>query len=291
MKIGANLLVHTPSGESGKLVTQAAAIAVRSLVESDVSQHALHIVVVDNRCTHWAFTRWRRELHGWAPLEHLTFVASEGTSFAAARNTGYRQLNYLDSGWDLFLEFDVDNVFPRVWFTPLWQAWRRESRVGLASPGTIMSTYWSPQREPSLEIDYSSMDYSWIAHLVDEESARCRTLHRRKTGEVRHPPVLKRAECLREIGLYDEAFQGGGWEDWDENVRALHTGWKVRTFLSSFVFHWTAWERVLLGGWQGEGDACLTPNREYFFKKWPGVEEYYTEYLAARDRLYCQGGA
>ena len=135
-----------------------------------------------------------------------------------------------------------------------------------------------------MHVDYAAMHYSQIRHAVNLKAERCRKLYAGRVGLVRHPPVLKRAACLRAAGLYDEEFQGGGWEDWDENLRVLKAGWEVRTFLDSFVFHWTSWEHVVLGGWQSPGGGV--PSRDRYFGKWPNSLEYYKGYLGERDKLY-----
>jgi len=286
MQIGANILVHAPGDERGELATAAAAIAVRSLVESDIAEHDLRLVVVANDCHGRAFEDWQAALLAWPALKYVTVVPTrEGTSFSHARNVGYKLMHYGHSAWDMFLEFDTDNVFPAVWFKPLVEKLAAYPKAGIFSPGCMMASHWRPVREPQIEVDYSTMHYNQIRAAVDAEAALCRRRYAGRVGVIRHPPVLKRPACLRDIGLYDEHFEGGGWEDWDENMRALAAGWEVRTFLSSFVFHWTAWEHILMGGWQS-GSRWSTANRTYFFGKWPDGAGYHEAYLGARDMLY-----
>ena len=151
-----------------------------------------------------------------------------------------------------------------------------------------MASHWHPTREPAIDIDYAEMHYSQVRYAVDQKAAECRRLYKGRVGSVRHPPVLYRAACLREIGLYDPNFVGGGWEDWDQVMRVEATDqWQVCTFLSSFVFHWTRWEGSILGGWQHRSsESDDVANRRYFFAKWPGAPEVYRAYLGERDRLY-----
>jgi len=285
MRIGANILVQAPGDYRGDLATAAAAIAVRSLVESDIAEHDLRLVVVANDCHGRAFDEWQRDILAWPKLKHVTVVPTgEASSFSHARNVAYNLMHYGHSAWDMFLEFDSDNVFPAVWFEPLMRSLGEYPRAGIFSPGCIMASHWSPVREPHIPVDYGAMHYSQIRHAVNAKAAECRKRYAGRVGSIRHPPVLKRPACLREIGLYDEHFQGGGWEDWDENMRAVKAGWEVRTFLSGFVFHWTAWEHVLLGGWQSPGGGVA--NRNYFFQKWPNAPAYHGAYLGARDMVY-----
>ncbi len=286
MRIGVNLLTYSPEGAHGALLTSGAAMAVRSLVESDIMEHDVRLVIVDNGSNHPAYNEWRDGLHRWHKIEHLKFVSTGiPTAFSQARNTGYRAMHYEHASWDMFLECDTDNVFPAIWFAPLLEALEEHPKAGIVSPGTMLSDHWHPQHERTLHVDYANMHYSQIRHAVNLAAEECRQLYKGRTGTVRHPPVLKRPACLRDIGLYDEKFLGGGWEDWDENLRALQAGWEVRTLLSSFVFHWTAWEHAVLGGvWQSPGGGVHNRNR--YYNKWPQSHQYVRSYNAARCRLY-----
>jgi len=279
MRIGAQILVHAPDGKLGQLVTQAAAIAVRSLQESDAARHDLTVLVVEHGCRHPDYFRWR-------DISHAQVCSlPTGLNFSQARNWGYKTFGL--ENFNLFLEFDVDNVFPTLWFEPLRAFLQENPKVGLLSPGAVMADKWEPCNIPVVQVDYEAMHYSDILWRVNKAAHICRWAYRGKVGSVRYPPVLKRTHCLQEMGLYDEGFVGGGWEDWDEVMRCHAAGWEVRTCLDSFAFHWGAWQRVMQGGWSGRDDSVdELNNRAYFFSKWPDGEPVRQEYIEAWNQLY-----
>jgi len=285
-RVGAQILIHAPEGDVGRLTTQAAAVAVRSLFESDIPSTLLRVVVVDNGSTHLTFHEWLQEKV--YPNPQVRVVRIECTSFSRGRNVGYRRLLEWDEyPWDIALEFDVDNIFPKVWFEPLRRYLATHPQVGLLSPGTVMSDHWEPCEVPTAVIDYETMHYDEMRRRVNKVCAICRAAFGGKRGVVRHPPVLKRRVCLEDIGLYDEGYEGGGWEDWDEVMRAHKGGWLTRTCLDSFVFHWTAWSHVLNNGWVGENPVRLYQrNQRRFFSKFPDSHDFYREYLRNRGQLY-----
>jgi len=284
LRVNGNLLVHAPPGITGRVVTKAASYAVRSLVESDAGRHDLHLTVVAIDCDNPAFSDWAKRLER-AGLATIVPVGVVG--FGQARNVGYDAANYQSRDWDVFIEFDSDNVFPFRWFHPLMKYLKTSPRAGIVSPGLIMAEHWRPKLEPSLDIKYSTQSYDYIHTLVDLEAERCVSLYGGRVGESRYPPVVRRPACLRDVGLYDGRFEGSLWGDWDEIMRLHQAGWEVRTCLDSFVFHWTAWEKVVLGGWQGRDPVDDDRvNRTQFFEKWPDAEEMVTEYNRKRAQLY-----
>ena len=287
MKIGANLLTHAPSGPDGDLVTAANAVAARSLLESDIMEHDLHLYIVDNDSNNPVYDTWQRRL-SLLYRKQVTFIPTgKSLPFSRARNAGYDAMSYQDPAWDLFLELDSDNVFPTRWFAPLLESLEEHPEAGIFSPGVIISNQWKTPA-PTLAVDYKTMSYAVILEALNVAAASARSLYRGRVGEVRHPPVLARSGCLREIGLYDPEFRGGGWEDWDQILRVGDTtDWKVRTFLSSFVFHWMSWERGLLRQWQGAGNSQSEVwNRSYCAQKWPDLWTVYRDYNRSKTLLY-----
>jgi len=284
LNVNANLLVHAPSGDIGKFVTKAASYAVRSLVESDAGRHNLQLTVVAIGCDNPAFDDWQRRME---QSKLATFVPVDSASYTHGRNIGYEDADYLDPVWDVFIEFDTDNVFPYQWFEPMMDAMDAFPEAAILSPGTIRAQHWNAAREPSVDIQYETQTYDYIHIMVDEEARRCVKRYGGRVGEVRDPPVIRRSASFRKMGLYDESFNGSLWNDWDEIMRVRQAGWEVKTILNSFVFHWTAWEKTLLHGWHGQDPLSDDEtNRTRFFEKWPDASSYYQEYLAARDRLY-----
>ena len=280
MRVGCNLLTRADDPR----FVQAAAGAVRSLVESDLRQYNPFVLVTTQgpRCTD--FYQWQVDLRAvWTNLDMIDVPAF--CSFAEGRNSGY---TFMGMGkFDLLLEFDNDNLFPNYWFEPMLRFLESHPRAGLVSPGTIMAEKWELCDTPTVRIDYEGMHYTDMLWRVNKEARLCRAAYAGRTGRVRYPPVLKRSQCLQEVGLYDEGFRGGSWEDWDECVRVAAGGWETWTCLDSFVFHWTAWERTVQGNWAGgNDDADQVANRNRFFDKWPEAAEFMAAYMESRHGLF-----
>jgi hypothetical protein len=96
-------------------------------------------------------------------------------------------------------------------------------------------------------------------------------------------PVAKRVSMLREIGLYDETFAGGNFEDTDEVRRAAAAGWKYVVVGESVVFHYYVFSRLVVGP---NHQQAYRENYQRFLGKWPDVRDFLKTYNAQLEAIY-----
>jgi GT2 family glycosyltransferase len=105
-----------------------------------------------------------------------------------------------------------------------------------------------------------------------EEHARA--VRRKRSGqyqEVRRLVgfcLLARADLFRSIGLFDEGYSIGNFEDDDLSMRAVLGGWRLRIARDVFVHHFGS--RTFIGNKIDYREA-MERNKAYFVEKWRGV--------------------
>lgn len=91
--------------------------------------------------------------------------------------------------------------------------------------------------------------------------------------------MLIKREALNKVGLLDEQFSPGNFEDTDYGIRLIQAGYRNRVCKNSFIFHW---------GGQSFGKkheryvALIEKNKKLFEDKW---REKYSEYSSIRTDI------
>jgi GT2 family glycosyltransferase len=80
--------------------------------------------------------------------------------------------------------------------------------------------------------------------------------------------LLARAEVFRSVGVFDEGFGVGNFEDDDFSMRAVLGGWKLVIARDVFVHHFGS--RTFAGN-RIDYRAALERNKAYFIEKWQGA--------------------
>lgn len=221
---------------------------VASIVAHTPEPH--EIVFVDNGSTDGT-PEWLATVPNARVLRNATNLG-----FAAAANQGIRA-----AAADRILLLNNDVVLSEGWLAGLARHLERDPRVGLVGP---VSNYVSgPQLDPTA--GYESV-------LEMEEHARRTARERRGQSEEARRLVgfclLARAQVFREVGLFDEKFALGNFEDDDLCVRAVLAGWRLVIAKDVFVHHYGS--RTFLGNRINYREA-LERNKAYFLEKWHGV--------------------
>ncbi len=208
------------------------------------------IVFVDNGSTDGT-PEWLATVPGARVLRNATNLG-----FAAAANQGIRA-----AAADRIVLLNNDVVLTEGWLAGLARHLERDPRVGLVGP---VSNYVSgAQLDPTAA--YESV-------LEMEEHARRTARERRGQSEEARRLVgfclLARAQVFREVGLFDERFALGNFEDDDLCVRAALAGWRLVIAKDVFVHHYGS--RTFLGNRINYREA-LERNKAYFLEKWRGV--------------------
>ncbi len=202
-------------------------------------------------------------------IEDATVVhAATNLGFAGGVNLGLAAAK----GHALLL--NSDTVVPRGWLPRLLAALDRNSAIGIVGP---MSNYASgPQMILDLELESLDDINAYSDQLYEE---RCGTFGR--TNRLVGFCMLVRDTVLAKVGLFDERFGIGNYEDDDYGVRVQQAGFELRVALDCFVFHFG---HRTFSGMGIHGDqlrTLLDENGERFREKWSNSPEH--DRAAARD--------
>jgi GT2 family glycosyltransferase len=264
MTIGVNLIVcsRIPAHR------RATEVAVLSLLDSDLSDDA-RLVAVDNGS--------RDDTATWLASQGFEVIhLPENVGIVPARNAATGKL--LNGECDIIVEIHNDMLFPRRWFLPLIDVLETQPDVGLASSRLI--TPRGTLGSPKVTVNYAKR-YEILRGFVNREAVRARRPGLLRPG-LQHP-VAKRAAMLRQIGLYDEGFQWGNFEDTDEIKRASDAGWRYVVVGDSIVWHHYSFSRLDLDPDHG---ASYRANYKRFLAKWPDAQTFLRTYQAQTEAIY-----
>lgn len=273
MKIGVSLLTCRLEE---RLFGRATVAAVTSLLASDLYlDHEVTAICVDNGSAvgSEAF-RWLVE----AGFAVMRLPKNEG--IAPARNRASQVL--LDHGCQYIVEMHNDHVFPGLWAMPLFLALETRPRLGML--GTALVTGRGVFGSPVLRLDYTH-DLSIVLSMVEDACALAREQYAASQPRLRRGlqhPVIKRAEALRAVGLYDETFKGQNFEDTDEVRRMEQAGWEVMVSVDSFVYHHYNLSRMTIG----DPVLAYRENRRTFREKWSDSHEWLIGWDRALQEVY-----
>jgi len=154
-----------------------------------------------------------------------------------------------------------DTIVPMGWLAVLRRALLREDDIGMTGP--MSNCVSGPQHIPGLE--FTSLDD------INAFAATCATQNAGQYQDVDRLVgfcLLIREEALKKVGLFDESFGIGNFEDDDYCLRARQAGYRLRIARDAFVFHYGS--RTFLGmGIAGERwNELMTTNRRNFVRKW-----------------------
>lgn len=251
--------------------------AILSLMRSDLPRGSApaRIVIVDNGSTD-STVAW---LTAWAAETSVPVTVvplRENLGIAAARNIGYRLLLEDPALWAV-AEIHNDMIFPGRWLRPLIETLQGDDRVGLAS--SCLLTHRGVLGSPTVKLSYDWPVDRLIA-TVDRHAATTR-LFAIRPG-LQHP-VLKRVAMLREIGLYDEGFRWGNFEDTDEVKRAADAGWLYVVIGASVVYHHYTMSRTTL---TPDHSRVYLDNRRWFFAKHADAAAFLARYQQETEAIY-----
>lgn len=182
----------------------------------------------------------------------------ENQGFAAANNQGI----VLTSG-DAVVLLNNDTIVTRGWLGGLIAPLRRDRAIGMVGPVTNFAG-----NEACIPVSYTQLDQM---HVFAERYCR------EHEGEVRDLPMLGmfcvaiRRDVLQEVGLLDERFGVGMFEDDDYAMRVKAKGYRMVCAEDVFVHHFGRSAMKRLDG--TAYDALFERNRSLFERKWHVVWE------------------
>lgn len=154
-----------------------------------------------------------------------------------------------------------DTLVPRGWLSGLCAALESSSDIGMTGP---MSNYVSgSQLIPGLS--FQSLDE------INTFASRRRAFYAGKLRDVARLVgfcLMIRDQVVAEVGLFDESFGLGNFEDDDYCVRVLRAGYRLCVDEGSFVFHYGNRTFQSLGLVNERWEHLLEENAARFGAKW-----------------------
>jgi tetratricopeptide (TPR) repeat protein len=159
------------------------------------------------------------------------------------------------------LLLNSDTLVPRGWLGRLENALESAADIGIVGPRSNCVS-------GSQQID--GLEFT----SLDEINAFAGELAAKHPGQLRDVArlvgfcMLIRDEAIQKIGLFDEAYGVGNFEDDDYCLRALRAGYRLCVAEDAFVFHYGS--RTFLGmGMTGDAwDGLFKRNEQLFAEKW-----------------------
>jgi GT2 family glycosyltransferase len=212
------------------------------------------ILVVDNASSDGTIRLLDEMSERHADLRVVKLGTNRG--FPAAANIGLSEA----SGAHLVL-LNNDTVVPRGWATALVRHLSRDPKLGLVGPVTNAIA-----NEARVEVGYGDLADmpAWAADWMRTHDGETFPI-----SMLAFYCVALRRTVLQDVGLLDERFGVGLFEDGDYNRRARERGWEVRCARDAFVHHWQMASFRRLG--RDEYLRVYEENRKRFQEKWGGA--------------------
>ena len=188
---------------------------------------------------------------------------TDATALHAGRNLGF------PAGTNLGLKratghvvvLNSDTVVSEGWLTQLETALLSEDDFGMAGP--MSNQAGGAQQIDGLALHTPAEIDAFALQLAQQRPGAVRTCHR-LVGFC----LMVRGDVLAKVGLLDEAFGIGNFEDDDYCFRVRQAGYRLAVAEDCFVFHHggRTFEGMGLAG--DEFNALLARNRQRYMDKW-----------------------
>ncbi len=181
--------------------------------------------------------------------------AGKNLGFAGGVNLGMKHAE----GHVLLL--NSDTIVPGGWLSRLERALLQAPDIGMVGP--MSNCVSGSQLMDGLE--FTSME---------EINAFSNTLAAQKAGRLRDVArlvgfcLLIRDTVVREVGLFDEAYGLGNFEDDDYCLRTLRAGYRLCVAEDCFVFHYGSRTFLSMGIVDERWTGLLEQNERLFQEKW-----------------------
>jgi len=189
-------------------------------------------------------------------MEHVTVIRSEqNLGFAAGVNLGLTQAE----GHVVLL--NNDTLVPEAWLEGMLSVLDHDSNVGAVGP--MSNCVSGSQLIPDLQLESMEAINEYASHRRAELAVQPRTVAR-LVGFC----MMLRDRVVRDVGLLDELFATGNFEDDDYCVRILRAGYQLCVDEGSFVFHYGSQTFQAMGLVGEAWHSLIAANDARFQAKW-----------------------
>ena len=209
----------------------------------------------------------------------LLVINKENVGFACANNQGLSTSN-----GEYIVLLNPDTIVADGWFEELQIVIDRNPEIGLISPMTNRVGHYGGL--PSLDLVGNDAN-----QLVIQKSLLLISLFKGKYLEMPRLGfycVVGKSIVFQEIGMFDEKYIVGGYEDDDYCNRLVNAGYKLALALGSFVYHYQ--DMSFSGVEFEERKKIARGNQRYYESKWGSYHnllefDYFIDLLQKSVRL------
>ncbi|WP_339278959.1 methyltransferase domain-containing protein [Paenibacillus sp. FSL W8-1187] len=216
------------------------------------------LIVVDNASTDGT----REWLTAQSGIKLL--LNDDNKGFPAGCNQG---VALAEPGNDILL-LNNDTIVTENWLLGLQAALHSSDTVGAVGPITNYAMY-----NQSIPVSYSSLQEMHAFARTVSETALDQPYERR-LKLIGFCYLIKR-EALNQVGLLDERFTPGNYEDDDYSFRLLENGYELLLCHNVFIHHYGG---TSFGKQPEQFSHYLTRNNKLFEEKW-GFNSIYSSYM------------
>lgn len=231
-----------------------------SSIRENNSPQSYELVIVDNASTD-GITEWLKE-----QKDIKVICNTENRGFPGGCNQGIKASEPEN---DILLLNNDTIIYPNSIF---WLRMALYETEGIGATGSISNSVGNHQR---IEEKFDSMEeyrkYALETNIPMENACE-------KKMKLIAFAMLIRRKALDEVGMLDERFSPGNFEDDDLGIRLQYAGWKLLLCHNSFIYHYEHGDGRNVNLW----GSVMTRNREKFKQKW-GFDSWY--YMNSRREL------
>ncbi|NDI36230.1 glycosyltransferase [Chengkuizengella sediminis] len=186
----------------------------------------------------------------------LVILNKENVGFAKGNNQAVK----IASG-DVIVFLNNDVVVTEGWLEPLISTLFSSKKMAITGPVTNNDNVNGLQK---IQVDYNQETLEGLTDFSKQYCSKHSQSSKRVLRLVGFALACKK-EVLNEIGLFDESFGIGNFEDDDLCLRALNKGYEIRIVQDSFIHHFG---RITFKSSKINYPNLMIKNKAIFDKKW-----------------------